>query len=270
VNDQNLETREYYNQRGEKYASWQEKKYLNFSSLFDEISWLQFSKYLPEDKNAKILDAGCGGGGWSLKLATLGYSNLTLVDFSHSCIEGAKRIFDNHNLLNNANFAVADLADLSQFSNQYFDFIFCERDPLMYCCKTQDTAFGELVRILVSSGILTISLGTSYKSKQQLLASKQWERLFEFEKTGLIYSEEGWIKPVNRNKILQWFDEHKLKKLKIAGRLTLGDLVNDDDWPEIYKNDELKNKLLNLELKYEQDESLADYSSHIFAAAQKL
>jgi ubiquinone/menaquinone biosynthesis C-methylase UbiE len=266
----NIETKEYYEARGHKYADWQENRYQNFNSLFDEVSWIQFSEYLPEDKNARILDAGCGGGGWSLRLAKLGYSNLTLVDFCNSCIEGSKRIFEKNELSGSADFVVADLAELSQFPDESFDYIFCERDPLMYCNEKQDAAFNELIRVLSINSVLTISLGTEYRSKQRLVASKQWDRLFEFEKTGLIYSEEGWIKPANRKKILQWFKDNNIEKLKIAGRLTLGDLVDDSDWAEVYQNPQLKERLLAMELEYEKDESLADYSSHIFAAGRKL
>lgn len=265
----NSETRKFYDKHGRKYALFQERNYLDFKSLFDEASWIQFSAYLPDDRNAKILDAGCGGGGWSLKIAGLGYTKLSLIDFSESCIQGAVEVFERHGLRESAEFYHGDLAEMKDFPDNHFDFVFCERDPLEYCFQNQDEAFGELVRVACPGGIITLSSGTSYRVKQQMLAGKRFQELFEFERTGIFHSEEGWVRPVSRAKILEWFDRHGIDKLQISGRLTISDLMENDQWEGIYEDPELKKRILELELKYQGDEHLADYSSHIFAAGRK-
>lgn len=265
----NVETKKFYEKVGQKYADFQEKRYLSFQSLFDEISWLQFSEFLPEDKNAKILDAGCGGGGWSLRLAKMAYNRLTLIDFSSSCIEGARRVFAKHNMVDSARFFVSDIADLKALNNEEFDFVFCERDPLEYCTDNQENAFSELVRVLSRGSILTFSAGTKYRRKQKLLGLGRFEDFFEFEKSNLVNSNEGKLRPFDRKRILDLFEKNQIEKVRISGRLTISDEVPESLNEAIYRDPELKDRLIQMELYFQKNEELADFSSHIFAAGRK-
>ena len=264
----NRETQNFYNRVGQKYADWQEVNYLHFKSIFDEVSWLQFSKFLPSQKDLPILDAGCGGGGWSLRLAKMGYNNLTLIDFSTACINGAKRIFSKHSQTNSAKFYVSDIANLP-FEDQTFKFIFCESDPLQYCIENQDAAFRELVRVLSKGSVITLSAGTGYYVKQKMLSQCQFSEFFEFEETGVYSSDEGKIRPFSRDRILYLFRENSLQKMRIAGRLTISDLVGDQANEMLYSEERLKEKIIDLELKYQDNEEFANFSSHIFAAGKK-
>lgn len=49
-----------------------------------------FIKFLPKDKNAAILDVGCGDGGFVLWLNSMGYKNVQGIDYSAEQIEVAK------------------------------------------------------------------------------------------------------------------------------------------------------------------------------------
>jgi 2-polyprenyl-3-methyl-5-hydroxy-6-metoxy-1,4-benzoquinol methylase len=49
-----------------------------------------FGKYLPRDVNAKILDVGCGDGGFVYWLNSEGYKDVQGIDFSHEQIEVAR------------------------------------------------------------------------------------------------------------------------------------------------------------------------------------
>lgn len=51
-----------------------------------------FGKFLPSDKKAMILDAGCGEGGLILWMRSLGYENVFGVENSEEQIEAAKRL----------------------------------------------------------------------------------------------------------------------------------------------------------------------------------
>lgn len=265
----NLEAKTFYERAGLKYAEFQERRYLKFSNLFDEVSWLQFSAWLPAERGARILDAGCGGGGWSLRLATLGYRNLTLVDFSSTCIEGARAIFRRHGLERCGRFLVADLADLRELADGEFDFVLCERDPLEYCVDDQDRAFAELVRVLRDGAVLTLSAGTAYRRRQALLRDRRFPEFLEFVRTGVCASEEGPLRPLDRARILDLFAREGVEKLCIAGRLTLCDLLDETGHDLVYADAELKAKLLQLEMEHQAQEDLADGSSHIFAAGRK-
>ena len=260
---------EFYDKVGERYSQWQETHYLEFSSLFDEISWLQFSEYLPDDLDAPILDAGCGGGGWSLRLAKMGYRALTLLDISPKTLAAAKRLFAKHQLSVHAQFVEADLELGTGLEDASFDFVFCERDPLEYCIDKQDEAFAELVRVLRPGCTLTLSAGTGYLRKQLLLKARRFDEFSKAERTGLFDSEEGPLRPLSIARVEELFAASDLDKLKIAGRLTVTDRMSEEDWSEIYNQPELKAKLLAAELKYGRIEHLADFSSHLFAAGRK-
>jgi len=48
----------------------------------DDITWHFLTRFLPEKKSIKILDAGAGDGYWAQKLAEMGYGNIVLADIS--------------------------------------------------------------------------------------------------------------------------------------------------------------------------------------------
>ena len=50
-----------------------------------------YGRFLPENKNAKILDAGCGNGGFIYWLQEMGYVNASGIDISPEQIEVSKR-----------------------------------------------------------------------------------------------------------------------------------------------------------------------------------
>lgn len=51
-----------------------------------------YGRFLPQDKSAKILDAGCGNGGFLLWLQEMGYVDASGVDISSQQVELAKRL----------------------------------------------------------------------------------------------------------------------------------------------------------------------------------
>jgi 2-polyprenyl-3-methyl-5-hydroxy-6-metoxy-1,4-benzoquinol methylase len=55
----------------------------------------RLGKWLPDDKKAKILDVGCGGGELIHFLQQCGYSNVYGIDISASQVEVARQLIDN-------------------------------------------------------------------------------------------------------------------------------------------------------------------------------
>lgn len=49
-----------------------------------------FQKYLPQNKSARVLDAGCGIGTYLKALRNLGYTNITGFDIDESCVLESK------------------------------------------------------------------------------------------------------------------------------------------------------------------------------------
>ena len=95
---------EYRSSLYEDYAS----SFKNSGDVFDYRSadkWGPYFKYivrkwLPEDKNASIIDLGCGEGRIIYLLKGMGYSNTTGVDISDSQVKLARQIESNIHKIN--------------------------------------------------------------------------------------------------------------------------------------------------------------------------
>lgn len=108
-----------------------------------------FLKFLPLDKNVKILDLGCGNGGFVYWLQSIGYINASGVDISEEQVEKAKKLkIDNVFQGNVFNF-------LTDKKNEY-DIIFA-RDLLEHFDKEEILNLLELIyKSLKNEGILII------------------------------------------------------------------------------------------------------------------
>ena len=88
-----------------------------------------FGRALPEDKEAVLLDAGCGNGGFVYFLLSQGYTKVQGVDISREQIEEAKR-------LGIQNVLCADLLDFLEDQVKAYDVIFA-RDVVEHFVKDE-------------------------------------------------------------------------------------------------------------------------------------
>jgi len=88
-----------------------------------------YGRHLPEDKNIKILETGCGNGCFLYYLKKLGYEDCSGIDISEQQIETAVR-------LGIKNVAVADLVEFLRDKKPIYDVIFA-RDVLEHFKKEE-------------------------------------------------------------------------------------------------------------------------------------
>lgn len=88
-----------------------------------------FSEFLAKDKTIKILDAGCGNGGFVHWLTELGYLNTEGVDISKEMIEISKS-------LHIANTKQVDIFNHLRNNRDKYNIIFC-RDVLEHLTKSE-------------------------------------------------------------------------------------------------------------------------------------
>lgn len=105
-------------------------------------------EYLPDSKESRLLDAGCGNGRYSFYLADLGYTNISAIDLFPS-LDSQDR-FDYHR---------ASL-DETPFAANSFDFIFC--NSAIYYLNDPLSGIREFRRILKADGLLVLSAHTKY------------------------------------------------------------------------------------------------------------
>lgn len=149
--------RDFYEERA---AAMPDEYETHYWRLYDAITWAALEPLLPQNPDARILDAGGGYGLWTIQMAKACPARVDLVDLSESMLAVAKEKIAAEGLAGRVTAAPADLRDLSRFPDGTFDLILCEGDPLSICTML---GFGreclrELVRVLKPRGKLVFGL----------------------------------------------------------------------------------------------------------------
>lgn len=109
-------------------------------------------KYLTE-KDAQILEGGCGGGRVSFNLLARGYSHITGYDFNEAFIANAKA------MNKKIDFFVEDASNLKAFPDKYAKYILNLQQ--LFCFlpdELVDKALDESYRVLKDDGIICFSV----------------------------------------------------------------------------------------------------------------
>jgi ubiquinone/menaquinone biosynthesis C-methylase UbiE len=119
--------------------------------VFGYVTGKHLQQFLPENKDAIILDAGGGTGRWTRFLAKRGY-RVVLCDISSGMLAQAEKKLREENLFDKVEIRVEDIASLS-FESEMFDFVMCEDGPFSITPETENAA-KELTRVLKRGGII--------------------------------------------------------------------------------------------------------------------
>lgn len=129
--------------------------------------------------DANILDAGCGVGDFSIRLASHGLQ-VNAIDFSPHALEEAATRVEKSGLSSKIDLKQDNLLDL-QIPDNHFDYVFCW-GVLMHIHDVE-TAIAELCRVVKPGGKIIISEGNMYSLESVLmrwvkkLLGRQRERL---------------------------------------------------------------------------------------------
>lgn len=118
------------------------------------VNWELLKKYLPESKNAKILDAAGGTGRIALPLAKMGYS-VTLCDIDSDMLAVAEEKMLREGFTDKVEIFECDVNNLP-YADESFDFVLC-----------WDGAFEaekELIRVMKKGGKISIYLASKWQT----------------------------------------------------------------------------------------------------------
>ncbi|GAG31649.1 unnamed protein product [marine sediment metagenome] len=112
--------RKQWNKHAGRYDRW----YRTFGGALEHhMDWELLKGYLPNNRDAKILDAAGGTGRMSLPLAKMGYS-VTLVDISPGMLDVAREKMLKEGVSDKVNILECDARALP-FPDESFDFALC-------------------------------------------------------------------------------------------------------------------------------------------------
>lgn len=145
-----------YDERKERIVSYWEKRSGDFlehkrAELHSPMSerWLyEIKNQLPQDRNLRILDVGCGAGFFSVLLAKEGYQ-VTGVDLTPDMVENARTLAEEEKT--DCEFFVMDAENL-RFADESFDVVISRN--LTWTLPDVKSAYREWVRVLKKGGIL--------------------------------------------------------------------------------------------------------------------
>ena len=145
-----------YDERKERIVSYWEKRSGDFlehkrAELHSPMSerWLyEIKNQLPQDRNLRILDVGCGAGFFSVLLAKEGYQ-VTGVDLTPDMVENARTLAEEEKT--DCEFLVMDAENL-RFADESFDVVISRN--LTWTLPDVKSAYREWVRVLKKGGIL--------------------------------------------------------------------------------------------------------------------
>jgi SAM-dependent methyltransferase len=113
----------------------------------DDPQWQLLQRFCPPDRDARILDAGCGYGRYAAALARLGYSEIDGVDlFERIPARGFR-------------YCQADVARLP-FQDRSFAFLYSL--SVLYYLPDPAVAITELARVLMPGATLLMTVHTRY------------------------------------------------------------------------------------------------------------
>lgn len=121
--------------------------YPEYSSdiMKNQLSLYRYALEGVETRGKKILDVGCGRGGFSRVYREMGFSEIHGCDILEENISFAKKHYDG------VEFSVCDAMDLNVYSENYFDIV--TNVESSHCYKDRELFHSEVKRILKPEGI---------------------------------------------------------------------------------------------------------------------
>lgn len=229
--------------------------------VYTYVTWEHLRKYLPEDKNSLILDAGGGTGKWALPLAKMGY-RVILCDISKGMLKQAEDKIIKEKVSDKVKIQEGDLTRLS-YPDQMFDFVLCEDGPISI--SDSQKVVSELGRVLKREGKIWASVLGRYPLAltEAERDPEKARRLCKGEVHYLAYKGIERARVFSPRELRNLFQRNGLEVIKIYGNRILMRSLSEKIQTMTTFGDELFSELADMELCLSEDPSLLGMAEYV-------
>jgi ubiquinone/menaquinone biosynthesis C-methylase UbiE len=246
------------------YADTYDRWYETFRGAVENFADLTLlKKYLPENKNAKILDAAGGTGRITLPLAKMGYS-VTLCDISPKMLDVARKKMLREGVMDKVKILDCDIHKL-YFSDESFDFVLCW-DGAMEAAK-------ELIRVTKKGGRISVFLVNKCRGAIDLFSEDPTLAISLIEsRSDYTYHHGEKYKAVSEEEARNLFESEGIRVLDIYAVCGWMDMLciservlNSREW-----NKKFFKQAVNMVLKLSKESSVKGMSRHLVLYGEKM
>ena len=236
--------------------------------LYNRITLDNIRRFLPEDRDGVILDAGGGTGLWSIQLAEMGY-RVVLADLSDGMLARARSKIAEAGLGDRIEVKRSDIRGMPEFADGQFAMVLCEGDPLSYC-GDHEAAVRELARVVRPGGAVIVSVDNrasainwlgegDLDTVERLIGDGQV--LFGPERQEFRY----WIHAFTPEELSELFESHGLAVERIIGKPVIANRLaaRSSEDPAVQE------WLCQLELEHCDDPAYLSWGGHLEIAGRK-
>jgi len=239
-----------------------------FWILYNEITWSNIKKYLPESKKHPILDAGGGTGFWSRKLAELDY-RVVCADISEGMLNEGKRMIEGTPLASKIDFVHADIINMAEFPDECFSLVLAEGDPLSYC-DNPDKAVKEMVRVAKKGVYIIASVDSFFGALSRMVQARDFEGLNMLLESGDTSSTQGEIQHnFTVEELRNLYLQNGLEAVDIIAKPVFAMAIPWSRMEEILGDERYREKILELELRFNSDPRIVGLGNHLEIVGRK-
>ncbi len=207
-------TRKRWDDRAKRYDEW----YETFQGAVEHhVDWELLKGYLPQSRDAKILDAAGGTGRITLPLAKIGYS-VTICDISPEMLNVARQKLLREGFLDKVEISECDVRKL-RFADESFDFVLCWDGGI--------EAAKELIRVTKKGGKISIFLINKCGAAISKFREDPDSALaLVRSKSNYVYHHEEKYKAVSVEEARELFEKEGVKVIEIYAVCGMLDLLS--------------------------------------------
>jgi ubiquinone/menaquinone biosynthesis C-methylase UbiE len=251
------------------YSGTYDSNYFESLALYHKVTLDNIRRFVPEENGALILDAGGGTGIWSIELAKMGY-RVVLTDISKEMLKKAKKKVKEPGLESQIEIIVSNICNMPEFSDNHFDMVLCEGDPLSYC-GDHNRAIVEFVRVVKPGGVVVASVDNRASALNWLRDKNDHNAVQRLLETGEVMIPEEreefsfTVHTFTPEELRELFESNGLLVERIIGKLVIAHRL---PWFKS-KDPAIQEWLYNLELKYNDNPAFYPWAGHLEIAGRK-